>query len=68
MSRSSTGVSRTKSIRQCIGFGEFEGRCGAIAGTRWSDHWCLRCDKLRLAHITKQMEHIRDTWPKEQPR
>lgn len=41
----------TDKPKKCIGFGEFEGKCENIAGTKWSPHWCDRCNKLRLAHI-----------------
>lgn len=42
----------------CIGFGEHEGKCHAVAGTAWSPHWCERCNKLRLDHITKRLESL----------
>ena len=42
----------------CIGFGEFEGKCKETAGTPWTKLWCLRCDELRRAHITKRLEGI----------
>jgi hypothetical protein len=42
----------------CIGFGEHENKCTNIAGTPWSPYWCERCNKLRLEHITRQMEAI----------
>jgi hypothetical protein len=42
---------------RCIGFGEFEDACENEAGdSPWSKLWCLRCDRLRLAHITDRME------------
>lgn len=44
--------------KKCIGFGEYEGKCDNEAGTKWTPHWCLRCDELRRAHITRQLEDI----------
>jgi len=35
----------------CIGFGEFTGKCTNKAGTKWSPYWCEQCNKLRLEHI-----------------
>ena len=32
--------------------------CTNEAGTPWGPHWCLPCDKKRLARITKSMEEI----------
>ncbi len=45
-------------LKKCIGFGEFLGKCENEAGTRWSPHWCERCNKLRLDHITNSFEKI----------
>lgn len=45
-------------MKMCIGFGDFAGKCVNVAGTRWSPHWCERCNKLRLEHITKQFQSI----------
>ena len=42
---------------KCIGFGEFQGKCLNVAGTKWSPYWCERCNKLRFDHI--------DNWFKE---
>lgn len=42
----------------CIGFGPHEGKCDNHAGTRWSDYWCERCDRLRLEHIDKRMNAL----------
>ncbi|HUS92181.1 MAG TPA: hypothetical protein VM695_10050 [Phycisphaerae bacterium] len=52
--------------RRCIGFGEFEGKCPNVAGTPWTPLWCLRCDELRRAHITRRLEALvgRATAPK----
>jgi hypothetical protein len=44
--------------RLCIGYGEFEGKCTNVAGSRWSPYWCPRCDKLRLDHISSQLAEI----------
>jgi len=51
---------------KCIGYGEFEGKCDNEAGTPWTPYWCLRCDKIRRATITKQLEDIRDSFDKEE--
>ncbi len=45
-------------IRVCIGFGKFTGKCENIAGTKWSPHWCERCNKLRLEHLSKRFQEI----------
>jgi hypothetical protein len=47
----------------CIGFGEFTGKCSNDAGTPWTPLWCLRCDELRRAAITKQLEGIVASFP-----
>jgi hypothetical protein len=51
--------------KKCIGYGEFEGKCNNIAGTKWSPHWCERCNKLRLDHIDKQLATMRGYFSKE---
>ena len=38
-------------MKRCIGFGEFQGKCENEAGTKWSPHWCKRCNELRFDHI-----------------
>ncbi len=43
---------------KCIGFGEHETKCNNLAGTKWSKHWCERCDKLRLDHIENQLKKL----------
>ena len=43
---------------KCIGFGAYEDQCSHDAGSPWSDIWCQRCDKLRIAHIDKRFEEI----------
>jgi hypothetical protein len=42
----------------CIGFGEFEGKCTNKAGTKWSPYWCERCNALRLDHIEESLRRI----------
>ena len=45
----------------CIGYGEFEGRCINQAGGEMkpkSPYWCDRCERLRRKTITKQMESM----------
>lgn len=42
--------------RPCRGFGEFEGKCHYV--TVSNPYWCPRCDKLRIEHITKQLEEL----------
>jgi hypothetical protein len=44
--------------RKCIGYAEHEGKCENIAGTPWTDFWCPRCDEIRRATITRQLEEI----------
>ena len=51
--------------KKCIGYGEFEGKCNNIAGTKCSPHWCERCNKLRLDHIDKQLATMRGYFSKE---
>lgn len=43
----------------CIGFGEFAGKCTNKAGTKWSPYWCERCNNLRLEHIEKRFGEIK---------
>ena len=43
---------------KCIGFGEFEGKCDNVAGTKWSPHWCERCNKLRFDQIDNRFKEI----------
>lgn len=49
----------------CIGFGEHEGVCPNYAGSTHSKHWCQRCDDLRRAHITAQLERITESFKQE---
>ena len=44
--------------RKCIGFGKYEGVCKNMAGSPHSDHWCPRCDKLRLESISRNLANI----------
>ncbi len=44
--------------KKCIGFGEFEGKCVNIAGTKWSPYWCKRCNMLRMKHIDRQFKSL----------
>jgi hypothetical protein len=61
-------ASDTPPMSPCIGFGEFEGTCENEAGdSPWSKLWCLRCDRLRLDHITAQMEKISARFAVEAP-
>ena len=43
---------------RCIGYGPHEGKCENEAGTPWGPHWCMRCDKIRLATISKNLEDM----------
>ena len=43
---------------ECIGFGEYEGKCTNKAGTKWGPYWCESCNKLRLDHIDKRLQGI----------
>jgi len=45
-------------MMKCIGYGNHEGKCENVAGTKWGPHWCLRCDKIRLATISASIEGI----------
>lgn len=44
--------------KQCLGFGEFEGKCESIAGCAHTPIWCARCNQLRMDHITKRLEEL----------
>lgn len=44
--------------KQCIGFGEFEGKCENLAGCSHTPVWCARCNQLRMDHITKRLEAL----------
>lgn len=48
----------SEQIKKCLGFGEYEGKCTNVAGTKWSPHWCERCNKLRFGHIDKRMDAL----------
>ena len=48
-------------MKVCIGYGEFTGKCTNPAGTKWSPHWCERCNKLRLDKITKSFEELKES-------
>jgi hypothetical protein len=52
-------------MKKCIGYGEFEGKCNNEAGTPWTPHWCDRCDKIRRATITKNLEEILESFDGE---
>lgn len=49
----------------CIGFGEFEGKCGNKIGGHDSPYWCKRCDDLRIAHISKQLKEMMDSFKRK---
>ncbi len=42
----------------CLGFGPTEGKCDKPAGCPHSPHWCVDCNKLRMEHITAQLEAL----------
>lgn len=44
------------STHKCIGFGPHDGRCTNPSGP--NPIWCVRCDKLRMAHLDKQFAKI----------
>jgi hypothetical protein len=50
-------------VRRCIGYGPHEGKCENEAGTPWGPHWCMRCDKIRLATISKNLTDIVNAFP-----
>jgi hypothetical protein len=52
-------VTHNDTSTQCIGYAEFEGTCSNEAGTPWTPLWCLRCDEIRRATITQQLQDIR---------
>ena len=43
--------------QECIGFGEFEGKCPNNLDGK-SNYWCKRCDDLRMKHLTKCFEEL----------
>lgn len=43
-------------MNKCIGYGEHELKCQNQAEE--GSYWCDRCDKIRVATITKQFEGI----------
>lgn len=43
---------------KCIGFGEKEGTCQNMAGTKWSPYWCAECNEKRMEHIDRQFKII----------
>lgn len=45
-------------MSKCLGYGPYEGKCDNKAGTPWTPYWCPRCDEIRKATITKQLESI----------
>lgn len=50
-------------VRRCIGYGPHEGKCENEAGTPWGPHWCMRCDKIRLATISKNLTDMVNAFP-----
>jgi hypothetical protein len=48
-----------KPLKRCIGFGPYEGSCDNVAGTKCTPLWCERCDQLRMDHLNKQMNKLR---------
>lgn len=44
--------------RRCIGFEPFEGICTYSATVLPACLWCERCEKLRRAHLDKQIAAI----------
>lgn len=47
-------------MRQCIGFGEFEGTCENPADANDAGYWCRRCEPIRVEHIGRQLREIHD--------
>lgn len=43
----------TKKQKQCIELG-----CNEVAGTPWTDHWCLKHDEERREKIDRQFEEL----------
>lgn len=52
-------------MKQCIGFGEFEGECQILMKNNL--YWCLRCDDLRKTHISAQLAKIEADLKSQQP-
>ena len=46
--------------RNCIGFGETEGKCGKVFEVVRGAWWCSECDDARVDHITAQLEKLRE--------
>lgn len=49
---------------KCIGFGEHEGKCDGVAGTRTGKWWCESCEKLRLDHLNKCFKELESRFKK----
>ena len=45
-------------MARCLGFGPLEGKCMNEAGSRWSKHWCPRCDIARLDHVSRRLADL----------
>lgn len=53
--------------KKCTGFGQFERKCENPAGSKWTEHWCQRCDELRIAHISKRFDDMEQRFKEESP-
>lgn len=47
-----------KTLKQCIGFGELEGKCRKPVDKKTSVAWCKTCEQTRRKHITQQLENL----------
>lgn len=56
------------SLRQCLGFAEFDGACTNPADSRRTPYWCQRCDDLRCASISKQLHDLHNRPNQPPPR
>lgn len=52
---------------RCIGFGPHEGKCDRKAGSKHSQLWCPRCDKLRMDHLDGQFTALAASFGNKEP-
>lgn len=44
----------------CIGYGEYRNKCtNIIVNPKRNPYWCERCDQLRINHITKMLNEMK---------
>jgi hypothetical protein len=54
---------RKKKSKTCIGFGEFKGKCENK--TENNPYYCIRCDRLRIEHISDKFNEIAKAYKNE---